>query len=203
MFVETILVVIHLTDLLSVSIQKRKNLYSFCGFLSSVYCILVTYSLHRKNRFNNNYKVESSGARRPSRAPPPHLAPPPQAPEAVHCGGEPSQRHLDRELLMPQSRAELALTAPLSSAHGASNIIRHGVSMQKNKHAQRLECLEGSCSGGGGSDNRRPAVSTQVNPSGSSGNQSRRLVLWHQILVSDARSSTNPWRSGAPHLVPR
>ena len=36
-FVETILVVIHLTDLLSVSIQKRKNTYSFCAFLPCVY----------------------------------------------------------------------------------------------------------------------------------------------------------------------
>ena len=38
---------------LSVSIQKRKNHYSFCGFLSSVHCIHVTYGLHRKN--NNNH----------------------------------------------------------------------------------------------------------------------------------------------------
>ena len=50
-------VVIHLGDLLSVSIQKRKNLYNFCGFLSSVYCILVTYSLHRKHRLNNHKVV--------------------------------------------------------------------------------------------------------------------------------------------------
>ena len=36
-------------------------------------------------------EVESSGAvaRGPSRSPPPHLAPPPQTPEAVHCGGGP------------------------------------------------------------------------------------------------------------------
>ena len=50
-------VVIHLGDLLSVSIQKRKNLYNFCGFLSSFCCVLVTYGLHRKNRFNNHKVV--------------------------------------------------------------------------------------------------------------------------------------------------
>ena len=43
-----------------------------------------------------------------------------------------------------------------------------------------------------------PPCLPRVNPSGSSGNQSRRLVLWHRILVSDARGSTNPWGSGAP-----
>ena len=53
----------HLADLLSVSIQKRKNHYSFVGFMSSVYCILVTYGPHRKkeqinNNNNNNVVAE-------------------------------------------------------------------------------------------------------------------------------------------------
>ena len=41
------------TDLLSVSIQKSKKHYSFCLFLSSAYCILVTYILHKKNKFTS------------------------------------------------------------------------------------------------------------------------------------------------------
>ena len=30
--------------------RSRRESYSFCGFLSCVYCVLVTYSLHRKNK---------------------------------------------------------------------------------------------------------------------------------------------------------
>ena len=30
--------------------RRKKNHYNFCGFLSSVYCILVTYGLHRRNK---------------------------------------------------------------------------------------------------------------------------------------------------------
>ena len=30
------------------------NHYSFCGFLCGVYCILVTYGLHSKNRRNSH-----------------------------------------------------------------------------------------------------------------------------------------------------
>ena len=58
-------------------------------------------------------------------------------------------RHPEREHPMPQERPELALTAPLSRAHGASTIIRHDVgrqSRQKNRDAQRQGCLECSCS---------------------------------------------------------
>ena len=33
---------------------KIRNHHCFCGFLSGVYCILVTNSLHRKHRFNNH-----------------------------------------------------------------------------------------------------------------------------------------------------
>ena len=52
-FVETLLFVTHHADMLSVSIQKRKNLYSSCRFFSSVHCILVTDSLHRENKFTS------------------------------------------------------------------------------------------------------------------------------------------------------
>ena len=38
----------HLADLLSVAFQEEKESMQFCGFLSSVYCILVTYVLHGK-----------------------------------------------------------------------------------------------------------------------------------------------------------
>ena len=41
----------HSSNWLVVSIDPNiKNHHSFCGFLSSVYCILVTYGLHWKNK---------------------------------------------------------------------------------------------------------------------------------------------------------
>ena len=45
----------HSSYWLVVSIDpKIRNHHCFCGFLSGVYCILVTNSLHRKHRFNNH-----------------------------------------------------------------------------------------------------------------------------------------------------
>ena len=61
-FVETILVVIHLTDLLSVSIQKRKNLYSFvcsCA-VSTVFSSRTVYT-ERTNSHPHGVDVSCSG----------------------------------------------------------------------------------------------------------------------------------------------
>ena len=46
---------------LVVSIQKRKSRYIFCGILSSVYCILVTYGLYRKNKITTKTWLRSAG----------------------------------------------------------------------------------------------------------------------------------------------
>ena len=48
-FVETILVIIILLTRRQYRSTTKKNHISFCGILSSVYCILVTHSLHRKS----------------------------------------------------------------------------------------------------------------------------------------------------------
>ena len=60
-FVETILGFIQLADVLSVSIRKCQKSLQFCGFLSSVYCILVTYGLHRKNKLTITKWWRSAG----------------------------------------------------------------------------------------------------------------------------------------------
>ena len=54
-FVETLLVVTHLADLLSALIQKRKNRYSFVGScpVSTVFSSCMVY----RERTNNNHKV--------------------------------------------------------------------------------------------------------------------------------------------------
>ena len=55
-FVETLLVVSHLTDLSSVSIQKRKNPCSFCGVL--VWCLLCSRHVQSTQKEqNDNHKV--------------------------------------------------------------------------------------------------------------------------------------------------
>ena len=59
------LVVIHLADLSSVSIQKAESL-QFCGFLSCVFCILVTYGLHGKNNYHPQW-APRAGINLPSR----------------------------------------------------------------------------------------------------------------------------------------
>ena len=67
-------------------------------------------------------EVESSSVAvvlRAARAPPPYLAPTPEALEAVNCGGGPLPAHL--------KRPELALTPPHGGTR-ASNIAQDGVS---------------------------------------------------------------------------
>ena len=39
--------------MVSIDPEEKESL-QFCGFLCSVYCILVTHGLHRKNKINNH-----------------------------------------------------------------------------------------------------------------------------------------------------